>query len=288
MNKIRRFSALAIVIALWIASSGAAFSLFAQTTPGLTQGEDQIASDQAKAEAQTKEQSEAKRAFQAQIEENTPVVKSYSLKFISASEFMRSAKFYVRDFSGTETTLTVMILRKNIPDFEALLKKLDVEKKNIRFQVYTIIASKEDLPESYQSYLKNETKEITDRDLKAVLDELKGLWNFKHYWVETPSFLMAKDGSESNHSKLVSRHDFELNLRNVQLRGEESGKRVISVGEIQLSQSNNTPNGKSMQSLIFTSNITFKEKGYLVVGVSGVQTGWSGAALILIISAEIN
>jgi hypothetical protein len=285
MNKILRFSALAIVISLWIASSGAAFSLFAQTTPIQAQGEIQIASDQAKAEAQTKDQNEARKAGQAQIEENTPVVKSYSLKFISASEFMRSAKFYVREYSGTETTLTVMILKKNIPDFEALLKKLDVEKKNIQFQVYTIVASKDDLPERFQSYIKSETKEITDKDLKAVLDELKGLWNFKHYWIETPSFLMAKDGSDSIHSKLVSSRDFELNLRNVQLRGEESGKRIISVGEIQLSQS-------SKQSLIFTTNITFKEKGYLVVGVSGVQTDWTwpgerGAALILIISAEI-
>jgi len=290
MNKNHKLSALAVVLAFLVAFAGTGLALFAQATPVQSQGEVQKTSDQAKAEAQAREQLAAQeqvKALRAQYEENAPVVKSYSLKFISTSEFMRSAKFYVIDYSGTETTLTVKIFKKNIVDFETLLKKLDVEKKNIQFQVYAIVASKEDLPESYQSYLKTETKEITDRDLKKVLDEMKGLWNFKHYWVETPSFMIAKDGAESNHAKLVSRHDFEFYLRNVQLRGEESGKRIISVGEIRLIQSTNTPNGKSEQNLIDTSNITFKEKGYLVVGVSGLTTGWSGAALILVISAEI-
>jgi len=287
MNKIRKFSVLAILISLWIASSGAAFSLLAQTMPVMAQGEVQIASDQAKTETQNKEQQDQNAKWKAFMEENTPVVKTYSLKFISAAEFMRSAKFYVNDYTGTETALTVKISKKNIPDFEALLKKLDVEKKNIRFQVYTIVASKDDLPDPsqsfVQSFVKNETKEITDKDLKAVLDELKGLWNFKHYWIETPSFLMAKDGSNSNHTKLVSRHNLDLTLRDVQLRGEESGKRIVSVGNIGLTQKYGNENAV----LIDTSDMTFKEKGYLVVGVSGVQTGLSGTALILIISAEI-
>jgi hypothetical protein len=39
--------------------------------------------------------------------------------------------------------------------------------------------------------------------------------------------------------------------------------------------------------LIDTSDVTFREKGYLVVGVSGFQAGWSSSALILVISAEI-
>ncbi len=39
--------------------------------------------------------------------------------------------------------------------------------------------------------------------------------------------------------------------------------------------------------LIDSKNITVKENGYLVVGVSGIQYQRSGTALILIISAEI-
>jgi hypothetical protein len=299
MNKSYKLSALAVVLAFLVAFAGTGNALFAQATPVQSQGEVQKTSDQAKAEAQAQDQKaqqeKAIQAAQARAElerekvlaeraEMEAIVKTYSLKYINASEFMRSAKFYVYDSTGTESSLTVRIPKKNIPDFEALLKKLDVEKKNIQFQVYTILASKDDPPDNYKSsYLQNETKDITDRDLKRVLDEMKGLWNFKHYWVDTPSFLIAKDGSGSNHSKLVSRYDFEMNLRNVQLRGDDPGKRIISVGEIQLTQSLNTVK----QNLIDTSDITFKEKGYLVVGVSGLQTGWSGAALILVISAEI-
>jgi hypothetical protein len=302
MRKNNKIFASVVVLTFLVALGGTTSALSGQTTSGQVQGSVQQTSDQAKAEAQAQDlkarQEKEILAAQARVElerqkaaaeraEMELIVKTYSLKYINASDFMRSAKFYVYDSSGTETTLTVRIPKKNIPDFEALLKKLDVEKKNIQFQVYAIVASKDDLPESYQSYLKSETKEIADRDLKKVLDEMKGLWNFKHYWVETPSFMIAKDGAASNHAKLVSRHDFEFYLRNVQLRGEESGKRIISVGEIRLIQSTNTSNGKSEQNLIDTSNITFKEKGYLVVGVSGLQTGWSGAALILVISAEI-
>jgi hypothetical protein len=173
----------------------------------------------------------------------------------------------------------------NIPAFEDLLKKLDVEKRNIQFQVHTIVASKDQEPPGpYKDALKNETREITNKDLKRVLDEMKGLWSFKHYWLDSPSFLVVKDGSGANFFKLVSSRDLVMDIRNVQVRGDEPGKRIISVGEIQLSQEM-TGGGRSK--LIDTNDITFKEKGYLVVGVSGFHSGWSGLALILVISAEI-
>ncbi|MCX6574821.1 MAG: hypothetical protein NTV82_00330, partial [Candidatus Aminicenantes bacterium] len=169
--------------------------------------------------------------------------------------------------------------------FEDLLKKLDVEKHNIQFQVHTIIASKE-LPSGpgvYENFLKNETKEIENRDLKRVLDEMKGLWNFKHYWVDSPSFLMVKDGSVSNSFRLVSKWNLNLSIGQIQVKGDEPGKRIISVGIIQLQESTSDENSN----LINTSDIAFKEKGYLVVGVSGLSSGWGGMALILIINAEI-
>jgi hypothetical protein len=200
---------------------------------------------------------------------------------------MRSAKFYVLESTGTESSLTVRIQKRNIADFEALLKKLDVEKKNVQFQVYAILALKDDPVENLGGPA--ETKEITDKDLKRVLDEMKGIWNFKHYWVDSPSFLIAKDGSGSTRAKLVSRYDLELTLRNVQIRGDEPGKRIISVGEIGLTQKRGISTGGESfgDTLIDTNDITLKEKGYLVVGVSGMPAGWRNGALILVISAEI-
>ena len=295
MRKTMKF-AVALLLAVLIGTSGAAGLFAGQTTTASTQGEAVKAAgaEAAPQTAQEKEKAQQQKAIQADLEKAkaehelyTPIVKTYSLKYISASEFMRSARFYVVDSSGTESSLTVRITPKNIPDFEALLKKLDVEKKNIQFQVYAILALKEDPLENPGGPA--ETKEITDRDLKRVLDEMKGIWNFKHYWVDSPSFLIAKDGSGSTRAKLVGRYDLELTLRNVQIRGDEPGKRIVSVGQIGLTQRRGTSaqGGNIDDVLIDTNDITLKEKGYLVVGVSGLQAGLRNGALTLVISAEI-
>jgi hypothetical protein len=243
---------------------------------------------QAKTDAQTKEEqekAEARKAAEAEQARYGMVLKTYSLKYISVEEFVRAAKLYIQDYSGSESALTIRIFSPNIPAVEDLLKKLDVEKRNIQFQVYTIVASKdEEPPGPYKDALKNETKEITNKDLKRVLDEMKGLWNFKHYWLDSPSFLMVKDSSGLNFFRLVSSRDLVMDILHVQVRGDEPGKRVISVGQIKLSQE---WTGADRSTLINTNNITFKEKGYLVVGVSGFRSNWSGLALILVISAEI-
>ncbi len=122
----------------------------------------------------------ARPAQAGQAKADVVVVKSYELKYIGASEFMRSAKFYVLDSTGTEKSLTVRIMASQIPAFEALLKKLDVEKKNIQFSVYTIAASQVEPSQIVKTMVGlPETKEIADRDLKKVLDEMKGLWKLQ-------------------------------------------------------------------------------------------------------------
>jgi hypothetical protein len=273
----RIFSVLVLMTAISLLA-GASSSLFAQTAK-----EAQAAQEASTAAAQTQAvEQKAPQKKPAADDRNYMMVKTYELKFINASEFMRSARFYVVDSTGTESSLTVRIYERNIPEFEALLKKLDVEKRNIQFQVYTIIASKDQPLERFKNNFVSETQGIADKDLKRVLEEMKGLWNFKYYWVDSPSFLVVKDGAAGSMFKLVSPFDFDMNVLRVQLRGDEPGKRIISVGQIKLSQTTN-----QHSTLIDTSDVTFKEKGYLVVGVSGFQAGWSSSALILVISAEI-
>ncbi|MCJ7563165.1 MAG: hypothetical protein MUP52_01070 [Candidatus Aminicenantes bacterium] len=262
-------------IALW---AGSFPSLFAQTAKEAPAAQE---ASTAAAQTQAVEQKEPQKKPAAD-DRNYMMVKTYELKYISATEFMRSARFYVVDSTGTESSLTVRIYGNNIPEFEALLKKLDVEKRNIQFQVYTIIASKDQPPERFKNNFVSETQGIADKDLKRVLDEMKGLWNFKYYWVDSPSFLVVKDGAAGSMFKLVSSYDFDMNILRVQLRGDEPGKRIISVGQIKLIQ---TINLQLKSALIDTSDVTFKEKGYLVVGVTGMIG--SGEALILVISAEI-
>ncbi|MCX6559221.1 MAG: hypothetical protein NTZ26_01780 [Candidatus Aminicenantes bacterium] len=269
MKRIERSLVIRILMAAVLLAAGAMLPLFAQAagTPGAAQ--------EAVSIAQPAQAGQAKADFM--------VVKSYELKYIGATEFMRSARFYVMDSTGTEKSLTVRIMSSQIPAFEALLKKLDVEKKNIQFRVYAIAASQDEPPQIVKNMALVETKEIADRDLKKVLDEMKGLWNFKHYWIGSPSFLIAKDGSGSNGTTLVSPWGIDLVIREVVLRGDEPGKRTISLGEITVTQSQNGPR----QELLKTSDITLKERGYLVVGVSGLGFPLREMALILVINAEV-
>jgi hypothetical protein len=210
---------------------------------------------------------------------NEIVIKTYSLKFISPRDVSSVAKLYIIDSTGTEDTITVKILKKNVPKFEELLKKLDIEKKAVLVKVFTVIASK-----------KQETQEdevIENKDLKRVLNELNSLWKFQSYKIDGPSFLTVKDGSGSNFFKLVSStSNLNMYILHVDVRGEKPDKRIVSIGQIQLRWVDSF--GKNEQTLISTHDVTLKENGYLVVGVSGFPFGRDiGRALILIISAEI-
>ena len=284
MIKAKRIFRVLVLMTAISLLAGSSLSLFAQTAK-----EAPAAQEASTAAAQTQAvEQKAPQKKPAADDRDYMMVKTYELKFISSSEFMRSARFYVVDSTGTESSLTVRIYGNNIPEFEALLKKLDVEKRNIQFQVYTIIASREEFPKDLQKDIKAGTGDIDNKELKKVLDELKNLWNFNYYFVQSPSFLIVKDGSGSNFFKLVSgryNYNFDMYVLHPQVRGDEPGKRIISVGEIQLFQSFNTPRGQEKSALIDTSDVTFKEKGYLVVGVSGMMG--VAPALILVISAEI-
>jgi len=214
-----------------------------------------------------------------QVSQDEVVVKTYYLKYIDPRDLLIAAKLYLIDSTGTEDTITVKILKKNIPEFEELLKKLDVEKKTVLIKVFTVVASK-----------KQETQEdevIENKDLKRVLNELNSLWKFQSYKIDGPSFLTVKDGSGSNFFKLVSAtSNLNMYIMHVDVRGEKPDKRIVSIGQIQLRWVDSF--GKNKQTLISTNDVTLKENGYLVVGVSGFTFGGGlGKALVLVISAEI-
>lgn len=213
------------------------------------------------------------------VPQDEEVVKTYYLKYIKPTEILSAGKLYLIDSTATEDVITVRIYKKNIRKFEELLKKLDVEKKAVLIRVFTVIASKE-----------QETQEdevIENKDLKKVLDELNSLWKFKSYKIDGPSFLTVKDGSGSNYFKLVSAtSNFNMHILHIDVRGEKPGKRIVSIGQILLKWTD--VYGKNEQTLISTKDVTLKENGYLVVGVSGYAYGGGlGKALILVISAEI-
>lgn len=231
--------------------------------------------------AQSIQEKQAKTAPSKQDYKSMDIlIKTYHLKFIKPIELLAVAKFYILDSTSYEDTITIRIRRRNIPKFEEIMKKLDIEKKTVLFKVFTVIASKEKESESQEGEV------IENRSLKKVLDELKNVWNFKSYKVDGPSFLTVKEGSGSNYVRLVTTtYPFYLNTLHVKVKGEESGKRVVSVGQIQLIQTDNA--GRNEVTLINTHDVSFKEKGYLVVGISGLRYTSRGKALILVINAEI-
>lgn len=215
-------------------------------------------------------------AQQASQKPEEILIKTYSLKFISSREILSAAKFYIFDSTTSGDTIIVKIRRKNIPQFEELLKKLDVEKRTILFKVFTVIASREKEEQ--------EDEVIENKGLKKVLDELRNLWNFKSYKVDGPSLMTVKEDSGSNLSRLVSTvSNFNMYIMHVKVKGEKLGDRIITLGQIQLKWRPNIMNKESDQTLISTDSTTIREKGYLVAGISGFR----GKALILIINAEI-
>jgi hypothetical protein len=226
------------------------------------------------------EQPNKEPAKQASQDPEEIVIRTYSLKFIRPYEIQNAAKFYIFDSTTSGDTIIVRIRRKNISEFEKLLKRLDVEKKTILFKIFTVIASREKE--------EKEDEVIENKGLKKVLDELRNLWNFKSYKIDGPSLMTVKEDSGSNYSRLVSTvSNFNMYIMHVKVKGEKPGDRIITLGQIQLKWRPNILNKESDQTLISTDSTTIKENGYLVAGISGFSTQGKGKALILIINAEI-
>jgi hypothetical protein len=267
-------------LALWFAAAPMAI---AQTPPDQT-AKQETAVVAAIAQTQTDRARAAQAEMDAQRAMEELLIKTYTLKYVSPSEVLAVARPYVFDSTGSNNVLTVRIQRKYIPEFEALLKKLDVEKKNILFQVYTIIASKESFREGLVPSNLKPNQDIENKELNRAMTELKNMWNFKYYLVDDPSFLAVKEGMGSNKCRLVSKFgDFNLDLLQIQIIGDEPGKRTVGAQQLLLTQNSD----QQKTTLINTNNISFKEKGFLVVGVSGLEGFYRGNALILVMSADI-
>jgi type II secretory pathway component GspD/PulD (secretin) len=306
-----------------------------------------------------------------------PVIKTYSLKHIKPEELLKAARLFFDDASFSGNMVAVKLWTSQVPKFEEMLKKLDVEKRMVQFQVFVVVASREQAPAGQAQasgaspakpvtpvvmapkyggkpvnikfkgadlrdvilylaefgglnvvfdpdargsvtcsltdvpwdqaldivlmqnnmgkmidgkflhvaparVLRPEKGEWTDnKELERVLNELKGLWNFKTYEVDGPSFVTVVESSGPNNFKLVTNRNLNLVVSNAQVVGEESGKRTITIGQVRLSGKQN------FEEYVYvdTHDVELKEKGYLVAGVSGF--GSATKALILVISAEI-
>jgi type II secretory pathway component GspD/PulD (secretin) len=206
-----------------------------------------------------------------------------SLKFKEAD--LRDVVLYLAEFAHLNVVFdadvrgVVTCNLENIPWDQALeiILKQNNMGKTIEGKVLRVaplrILNREQNPE------KSDT--IENRELKRVLDELKTLWNFKTYEVDGPSFVTVREDSGPDNFKLVTNRALNLVVSNVKVMGDEPGKRTVSIEQLKLTGMTNFTD----YVFVDTHDVTLKEKGYLVAGVSGY--GSSTNALILVISAEI-
>jgi type II secretory pathway component GspD/PulD (secretin) len=122
---------------------------------------------------------------------------------------------------------------------------------------------------------------VENKELKRVLDELKALWNFKSYEVDGPSFVTVKEDSGPDNFKLVTNRQLNLIVSNAKVVGDEPGKRTVTIEQLRLTGMTNFVD----YVFVDTHDVSLKENGYLVAGVSGF--GSATKALILVISAVI-
>jgi type II secretory pathway component GspD/PulD (secretin) len=205
--------------------------------------------------------------------------KPVSLKFKQTD--LRDVILYLAEFAGLNVIFdpdvqgTVTCDLKDIPWDQALDIVLMQNKmgKVIEGKILRVARIRALSPEKSDA--------IENKDLKRVLDELKTLWNFKTYEVDGPSFVTVREDTEPNNFKLVTNRALNLVVSNVKVIGDEPGKRIVSIEQLKLTGMMNFAD----YVFVDTHDVTLKENGFLVAGVSGY--GSASNALILVINAEI-
>ena len=196
------------------------------------------------------------------------VTKTYFLKNISPKEVRNALRHYFWESSYLESKrmITVIIPKKNITQFESLLKKIDVEKKTITFRIFTVIASQ-----------KPNGGKIENKNLKYVLSQLDKILSFKSYKLDGVSLITVKEGTKYSRVHLSSSiEELRVEMMNVYINTHKPGDRSIEIRELRL---------REQKFNLISTQTSIKENGYLVAGVS--KMGKNGDSLVLIINAEI-
>ena len=209
---------------------------------------------------------------------NPGVTKTYILKHISPDVAHKTLRqyFWHGSYDRNGKMLTVEMPKENISKFEELLKKLDVEKKQILVRIFTVIASQE-----------GKNSPIRNKDLQQVLTELQKVLSFKAFRLDGVSAITVTENQR--HSRLVlSSHSYlELRLEDIYIRGQKRGERTIGFG-FELKKREKLIDSKDGQNwaddTLIASETSVKENGYLVAGVSRIGNGDS---LVLVINTEI-
>jgi hypothetical protein len=197
------------------------------------------------------------------------VTRTYTLRNIAANDLKRAAMIFLNhwSFADGSNVITVKLLRKDLAAFEALLEKLDAERKNITLRIFTVIAARE-----------GKSDAIENKDLKRVLTEVSNLLNFKSYVLDGASAITVRDGADIGRLALSTSlsEGMRFDYKGVTILTANSGKRSVKLG-FWLREGNGQE--------LLSAETEIAEDGYLVAGVSRI--GSEGKSLVLVINAEI-
>ncbi len=209
---------------------------------------------------------------------NDVVTKTYFLDHISPRTVDKALRTYFvhpPSYERNGNMITVKMFKKNVAEFERLLKKIDVEKKKVLLRVFTVIASQE-----------GKSSRIENKDLNRVLSELKKVLSFKSFRLDGVSALTVTDGQESSELRLSSQSSLVLSLMNIYIKKEQKGNHTVGFRfHLRQERAYGLKDGKPVHSTLIASETSVKENGYLVAGVSKI--GKNGDSLVLIINAEV-
>lgn len=215
-------------------------------------------------------------------EGRVPVTRTYFLDHVPPWTVERTLKAYLLRpavYDRGKNVITVVLKKSDLPRFERLLKKIDVERKEILFRVFTVIASN----------TSRESDVFANKDLERVLTELHKVLSFRSFRLDGVSALTVRDGQEKGNLMLASSATLELELENIAIKTNASGKRSVGF-RFELKQTHDKPvqmkeGPQFIRDELLQSETSVKENGFLVAGVSKI--GKNGDSLVLIINAEI-
>ncbi len=203
------------------------------------------------------------------------ITKTYKLKYITPHEAKKILSSYLLHSTAPRYSqfFTVRIRKRDLNQFEELLRKIDHEKKNVRFKIYTIIASKS----------RNNWK-IGNREINEVIRKVNSIFAFKSYKLDGISSVTVKDGAQIAKVKLSSSYNLLFKIYNMVINNGDK-KRKINLF-FSLYKEGGFYDGKKLKgSTIISSSTSMNDNGYFIAGVS--KLGNNGDSLILVIKATV-
>ncbi len=197
----------------------------------------------------------------------------YQLKNANAREIIHVIKMRAlrATYNQASNHIVYEIYAKDKKAFIELLKKIDVPSVNYRLKVFAIKASKNKMECE---------EEIKNKQILEVLDELKSIFSFKYFCLDSISMSSFSNSTKEITLKLIGKDSFVIYMRKFFI-----GKDKIDSNFI-LHTLKMNKEGQNYQSSLINSSISMAKNGYLVAGMARTDKN-KDDAIIIVLKNEI-